>query len=73
MGTHTIDTDVLHSAHAAMYFTGADRRIMIGLRAALEMLDLPLPAYALGAPTGPNAAKAARAAYDADHVSPPRG
>lgn len=73
MGTHLVTTDLLHSTPAAAYFTGADRRIMIGLRAALEMLDLPLPAYALRAPTGPNAAKAARAAYDADHVSPPRG
>jgi hypothetical protein len=72
VGNHTINTDVLHSPQAAKYFTGADRRIMSGLRATLEMLQLPLPAYALRAPTGPNAAKTARAAYDADHVSPTR-
>ena len=63
----TVDTDLLNSPQAATYFTRADRRVMIGLRATLEMLQLPVPAYGLRRPTGQTPAKLALAAYNADH------
>ena len=38
-----VDTSVLSTDYAETYFTErADRRIMIGLRATLEMLGIPL-------------------------------
>lgn len=70
MGTATVTTDIINSPQAQAYFTRADRRVMIGLRAALEMLRLPVPEYALRRKSGPTPAKATLAAYEADNPSP---
>ena len=43
---------------------------MIGLRATLEMLSVPVPEYALRRKTGPSPAKAALAAFNADNRVP---
>lgn len=60
MPTLTVTTDLIESQQAATYFTNADRRVMIGLRATLEMLRLPVPEYARRKTTGvaPNPADA---------------
>jgi hypothetical protein len=50
----TIDTAVLHSTQTAIYLANADRRIVVGFRAALEMLGLPVPEAALRRPSGRN-------------------
>lgn len=65
MATHTINDAVLHSPEAEAYFTRADSRVLIGLRAALELLGLPSPMYALRRKPGPTPAKAVTAAYQA--------
>lgn len=67
MATHTIADDVLHSPAAEAYFTNADRRVMIGFRATLELLGLPLPLYALRRQPGPAPARSVAAAFRADH------
>ena len=46
MATITVDDTLLNSPHAEDYFVNADRRVMIGLRAALEILGIPRPVYA---------------------------
>lgn len=72
MALHTVSDDVITSAQAAEYFQRADRRVMIGLRAALELLGLPLPDYAKRKPAGPRSqsAKGVAARYAADHGQP---
>lgn len=72
MATHTVADDALFSREAELYFVGADRRVMIGLRAALELLGLPLPDYAQRKPPGPRtaSAKVIAAMYAADHGLP---
>lgn len=67
MPTLTVTTDLIESQQAATYFTNADRRVMIGLRATLEMLRLPVPEYARRKATGVTPAKAALAAYHLDN------
>jgi hypothetical protein len=67
MATRLIDDAVIHSASAEEYFLRSDRRVMIGLRAVLEMLDLPLPHYAIRRPPGPTPGKSVALAYNADH------
>lgn len=67
MTTRTIDDAVLHSSSAEKYLLRADRRVMIGLRAVLEMLSIPLPDYAIRRPPGPTPGKAVAAAFNADH------
>ena len=71
MATATIDTDIVESPQAQAYFTKADRRVMIGLRATLEMLHLPVPSYAHRGYSGKSPAKIALALYNADHPSVP--
>lgn len=71
MGTHTVTTDVLYSPPAEAYFTRADRRVMIGLRAALEMLGLPTPDYARRKLAGPPPARDVIAAFHADNPALP--
>jgi hypothetical protein len=70
MYTDTVTPDVLNSPQAAEYFTRADRRVMIGLRACLEMLGLPVPDYAKRRMPGATPAKAMLAAYHADNPQP---
>ena len=67
MATFNVTDDVLNSEAAHGYFTRADRRVMIGLRATLEMLGLPVPIYAVRRVPGPSPARAVVAAYNADH------
>ncbi len=66
MATYTVNDDIVASAAARDYFIHADRRVMIGLRAALEMLRIPLPEYATRKPPGPAPSRAVAAAYQAD-------
>jgi hypothetical protein len=44
--TYTVTDDIILGPNAARYFTTADRRIRDGFRAALTMLDIPIPDYA---------------------------
>jgi hypothetical protein len=67
MADITVSDDVINSPAASAYFSRADRRVMIGLRAALEMLSIPIPAYAERKPIGRPPAKAVREAYRKDH------
>lgn len=63
-----VDTSVLSTDYAETYFTErADRRIMIGLRATLEMLGIPLPEWAERKPTGRKPGRSIAAAYRADN------
>lgn len=71
MAVHTVNADILTSPAATEYFSRADRRVMIGLRAALEMLGIPVPEYALRKPMGRPPAKAVSDAYRADHPGEP--
>ncbi|MBA3678493.1 MAG: hypothetical protein H0W74_14015 [Sphingosinicella sp.] len=72
MATFTVTTELIESPQAEAYFTRADRRVMIGLRATLEMLRLPVPNYAQRRKPGATPAKAALAAYVADNPTPRR-
>lgn len=63
-----VDTSVLGTEYAETYFTErADRRIMIGLRATLEMLSIPLPEWAERKPTGRKPGRAIAAAFRSDN------
>lgn len=70
MAVHTVTDDLLRSNRAAAYFTTADRRVMIGLRAALEMLGIPIPDYAARKPSGRPGARDIIAAHAADNPQP---
>lgn len=70
MAIHNISTDALYSQAAAKYFVNADRRVMIGLRAALELLGLPTPEYAHRRKPGATPGRAVMAAYRADNPEP---
>jgi len=65
-----VDISVIYSAAAEAYFTNADRRILSGLRATLDMLRVPYPDYAERQARRPLPGKAIIAAYDADHPRP---
>ncbi len=67
MTVYFVDDDLLHSQGAQDYYSRADSRVMVGLRFALEALDLPVPAYARRKPPGRPPAKLIAAAYSADH------
>lgn len=67
MATYNVSDDALNSEAARQYFTRADRRIVIGLRYALEMLKLPVPEYAHRRERGPSPARAVLTAYRADN------
>lgn len=66
MADVTVNDDILNSPHAKDYYARADRRIMVGLRLALEMLGIPVPEYARRKPVGRPPSKAVATAYDAD-------
>lgn len=65
--TITIDTTVLDTPGAKTYFTKADRRILCGCRATLEMLGIPLPEWAERKPSGPKPGRAIAAAFRVDN------
>jgi len=67
MATHSITDDILNSLAAETYFTRADSRIMIGLRATVELLGLPTPEYAKRRKPGPTPAKRVATAFQADN------
>lgn len=67
MTNYTVDADVLYSARAEDYFTNADRRVMIGLRAGLELLGLPLPDYAIRRKPGWTPALEVQRAFRTDY------
>lgn len=67
MATTLVTTDIIESQQAQDYFNKADRRVMIGLRATLEMLNIPIPSYAHRGYSGPTPAKATLAAFNADN------
>ena len=67
VATHSITDDILNSLAAERYFTQADSRIMIGLRATVEMLGLPTPEYARRRKPGPTPAKSVAQAFMADN------
>jgi hypothetical protein len=67
MAVFTVTDDIFRTPQAQDYFNRADRRVMIGLRAALELLGIPVPDYAVRKPPGRPPAEALAAAYDADH------
>src|SRR6476661_6623502 len=63
-----VDTSVLSTDYAETYFTErADRRIMSGLRATLEMLGIALPDWAERRPTGRKPGRSIAAAFRADN------
>src|SRR5688572_20005341 len=66
MGTYTVTDELINSQQAADYFTRADRRVMIGLRATMEILGLPCPEYALRRKPGRTPAGDVANAYRAD-------
>ena len=66
----TIDYEVIHSPEAEAYFNRADRRVTIGLRAALELLGIPVPQYAVRRKPGRTPARDVLAAYAVDHPAP---
>lgn len=70
MAVRTVNDDIINSAAAQDYFAHADRRVMIGLRATLEMLNLPVPPYAIRKPPGPTPARAVANSFQADHGKP---
>lgn len=72
MTIRTIDDGVLNSPEAEAYFTTkADRRVLIGFRAALEMLAIPLPEYARRKETGrPTTTKLIARQYAEDNPQP---
>ncbi len=64
----TVDDAALTSPEAEAYFIKADRRVLIGLRAALEMLGVPLPGYARRQEAGrPSSTKLIARQYAADN------
>lgn len=71
MAARTVNDDILTSPAAIDYFARADRRVLIGLRAALEMLGLPVPEYAERKPMGRPPGKAINQAYRAEHPGEP--
>jgi hypothetical protein len=71
MAVHTVNDDIINSASAQEYFSRADRRVLIGLRAVLEMLSIPVPNYANRKPPGRPPSRAVADAFNADHGRQP--
>lgn len=69
--TIQVDYSVIYSPQAEAYFARADRRATIGLRAALELLGIPVPDYATRRKPGRTPARDVLAAYGADHPKQP--
>jgi len=70
VATITVDDTILNSPQAEDYFVNADRRVMIGLRATLEILGIPRPVYAERRKPGRTPARDVAAAFAADHGRP---
>jgi hypothetical protein len=66
----TVNDDILNSRDAEAYFLRGDPRILVGLRATLELLGVELPLYAVRRKPGRTPAIGVAAAYNADHVKP---
>lgn len=66
MATYTVTDDVLNSEQAQGYFQRTDHRAMMGLRAALEILGIPVPTYASRRKPGRTPAKDVMDAFRAD-------
>ena len=71
MAVHTVSDDIINSPAAKQYFSRADNRVLIGVRAALEMLGIPIPEYAVRKPPGRPPSRAIHDAYRADHPGEP--
>jgi hypothetical protein len=67
MGTYTVSDDALTSAQAEAYFSRADHRALMGLRATVEILGIPVPDYAVRRKPGRTPAKDVMRAYRADN------
>lgn len=67
MATYTVTDDVIRSEEAAKHFSTADRRVLIGIRAALEILDVPVPDWARRKPTGRMPSRVIKSAHAADN------
>jgi hypothetical protein len=67
VATYTVTDDRLSSEAAAIHFSTADRRVLIGIRAALELLGVPVPQYALRRSSGRPPSRVIAAACDADN------
>ena len=72
MADFTVNDDIINSPTAKEYFGRADKRVMIGLRAALEMLSIPVPTYAVRKPPGRPPSRAVVDAFHADNPHAPR-
>lgn len=70
MAIYTVTDDVLNSEQAQGYFERADHRAMMGLRAALEILGIPVPTYAIRRKPGRTPAKDVMDAFRADSPAP---
>jgi len=66
MSIASVDTNILNSNELAAYALTADRRIIIGMRFALEMLQLPVPDCLIRKPSGRPTIKKLMAQADAD-------
>lgn len=67
MAVFTVSDDIINSMQAQDYLTRADRRVLIGVRATLEMLGIPVPEFAKRKPPGRPPARAVAAAFSADN------
>ena len=67
MATYTVTDELISSPQAAVHFSTSDRRILIGMRATLEVLGIPVPEYAKRKPTGRPPSRVIAAAYAADN------
>jgi hypothetical protein len=70
MATYTVSDDALTSAQAEAYFSRADHRALMGLRATVEILGIPVPDYAVRRKPGRTPAKDVMRAYRADNPAP---
>ena len=71
MAVHTVNDDIINSPAAKEYYSRADSRVLIGVRATLEMLGIPTPEYAKRKPPDRPPAKAVNAAYRANNPGEP--
>ncbi|MBL0114279.1 MAG: hypothetical protein IPP45_01915 [Sphingomonadales bacterium] len=66
MAIYTVTDDVLNSEQAQGYFERAHPRALMGLRATLEILGIPVPTYAIRRKPGRTPAKDVMDAIRAD-------
>ena len=70
MTIYTVTDDVLNSEQAQGYFERAHPRALMGLRATLEILGIPVPTYAIRRKPGRTPAKDVMDAIRADMPVP---